>query len=286
MNLVVEVGQIMFARPVTDLVLVATRSAVAVGATAVGLLQELLVLALQVLLEEDASDLKVRVLVSKTGLFLSKRRVEIGVVVDLPRAADAGVEQLGRLAVSLQRVRIEKVSPFRRQGQSALAVAQINHLDEPLIVEVLKGVVRKIEIVFRHDAERTDGSQRAAVFAVKLVDSIAVNDQFPLVAARQVEVAHQAVARIVFIPVARVVTRAAIRRHDPARRIRVDHPIERQTSLPPCLVLLFGLSVKTPWQFLRGVVQGSAWAPGRFAATFRAWSCGNPGSRPLRRSSL
>src|SRR5882672_8173391 len=45
MNLVVEVRQIVFARPVTDLVLVATRSAVAVGATAVGLLQELLVLA-------------------------------------------------------------------------------------------------------------------------------------------------------------------------------------------------------------------------------------------------
>ena len=43
MNLVVEVRQIVLARPVTDLVLVATRSAVAVGATAVGLLQELLV---------------------------------------------------------------------------------------------------------------------------------------------------------------------------------------------------------------------------------------------------
>ena len=61
MNLVVEVRQIVFARPVTDLVLVATRSAVAVRATAVGLLQELLVLALQVLFEDDASDLKVRV---------------------------------------------------------------------------------------------------------------------------------------------------------------------------------------------------------------------------------
>ena len=55
MHLLIEVRQIVLARPVTDLVLVATRSAVAVGATAVRLLQELLVLALQVLLEEDAS---------------------------------------------------------------------------------------------------------------------------------------------------------------------------------------------------------------------------------------
>ena len=33
-------------------------------------------------------------------------------------------------------------------------------------------------------------------------------------------------------------------------------------------MLLFGLSVKTPWQLLRGVVQGSGEAPGRFAAGF------------------
>jgi hypothetical protein len=35
------------------------------------------------LLEDDASDLEVRVLVSKTGFFLTKRRVEVRVVVDL-----------------------------------------------------------------------------------------------------------------------------------------------------------------------------------------------------------
>ena len=82
--MVLEVRQIVLARPVSDLVLVAARPAVAVRPVAVVVLQKLLVLALQVLLEEDASDLKVRVLVSKTGLLLSKRRVEIRVVVDLP----------------------------------------------------------------------------------------------------------------------------------------------------------------------------------------------------------
>jgi len=45
-------------------------------------------------------------------------------------------------------------------------------------------------------------------------------------------------------------------------------------------MLLLWLSVKTPWQWLRGVVQGSAEAPRRFAATFRAWSR-DPGSWPL-----
>jgi hypothetical protein len=34
------------------------------------------------------------------------------------------------------------------------------------------------------------------------------------------------------------------------------------------------LSVKTPWQCLRGAVQGSAKAPGRVAAAISAWSLG------------
>jgi hypothetical protein len=102
-------------------------------------------------------------------------------------------------------VRIEQVSPFSRERQSAFAVAQVNEVDEPLIVKVVQGVVRKIEIVFRYDAKCTDDSQRAAVFAVELVDSLAINNQLSLVATRQVEVAHQGFPRIVFITVAWVV---------------------------------------------------------------------------------
>jgi hypothetical protein len=69
-HLVVEVRQIVLARPVTDLVLVAARPAVAVRSVAVVILEELLVLALQVLLENDASNLEFRVLVSKASFFL------------------------------------------------------------------------------------------------------------------------------------------------------------------------------------------------------------------------
>ena len=39
--------------------------------------------------------------------------------------------------------------------------------------------------------------------------------------------------------------------------------------------------MKTPWQWLRGVVQQATEAPGCVAVAFRAWSCGNPGSGPL-----
>ena len=84
MNVVVEVRQIVLACPVTDLILVAARPAVAVRSVTVVVLQELLVLALQVLLENDASKRNVRMLVSQASFFLSKRRIEIRVVVDLP----------------------------------------------------------------------------------------------------------------------------------------------------------------------------------------------------------
>ena len=85
-----------------------------------------------------------------------------------------------------------------------------------------------VEVLFGHDAEGADGGQRAAVLAVQLVDAIAVDDQLALVAARQVEVVHQAVARIVVVPVTLVVHArppvVAIR-----SRVRADHPIEGQT---------------------------------------------------------
>jgi hypothetical protein len=66
-NLVIEVRQIVLARPVAELVPVAGWTAIGVGAIAVGLLQEFLVLAFQILFEDDAPDLEVGVLVSKTG---------------------------------------------------------------------------------------------------------------------------------------------------------------------------------------------------------------------------
>ena len=48
-----------------------------------------------------------------------------------------------------------------------------------------------------HDAEGANGGQRAAVLALQFVDTVAQSDQLALFAARQVEVAHQALARVI-----------------------------------------------------------------------------------------
>ena len=81
-DLAVEVRQVVLARPVADLVLVAAGSAVASGAVAV-VVQELLVLPLQVLFEDNAPNLEHVVLVSEASFLMPKRCVEIRVVVDL-----------------------------------------------------------------------------------------------------------------------------------------------------------------------------------------------------------
>jgi hypothetical protein len=99
-------------------------------------------------------------------------------------------------------------------------------------------------------------------------------DSTPTPAARQIQVVHQGVARIAVVPVALVVharalialTRSVVARIIPSG---VGH-----SSLLASM-LLAGSSVKTPRQGLRGVIQGSAEAPGRIAAAFRRVVCAN-----------
>jgi hypothetical protein len=93
-DLAIEVRQVVFARPLANLVLVAVGAAIAVGASAVAFLEELLVLALQVLLEHDAPDLEAALLLSEPGFLLAVCRVEIRVVVDFALAAHTRIERL------------------------------------------------------------------------------------------------------------------------------------------------------------------------------------------------
>jgi hypothetical protein len=93
-HLVIEVRQVVLARPVADLVLAAIGPAVAVRTVAVVVLQELLVPTFEVLLEDDAADPEIRMLVSEAGFLLAECRVEIRIVVDLAGATDASVERL------------------------------------------------------------------------------------------------------------------------------------------------------------------------------------------------
>ena len=72
---------------------------------------------------------------------------------------------------------------------------QRNAKGDDAAAPVFERVVVDVEGVFGHSPERTDGGQRPAMVAVQLVDVFTDHDQLALLAARQVEVVHQALAR-------------------------------------------------------------------------------------------
>jgi hypothetical protein len=86
-DLPIEVRQVVLVGPPADIVLVSVRPAVAVGAPSVVFLQELLILAFQFLLEDDASNLGPVVLVAGPCLLLPVGRIEIRVPMDLARGS-------------------------------------------------------------------------------------------------------------------------------------------------------------------------------------------------------
>src|SRR5690606_28425730 len=75
MDPLVEVRQVVVLRPIANLSLGAVRTAIAVGASTVVFLQELLVLALQILLKDDAANLEVVMFLAESDFFLPVRRI-------------------------------------------------------------------------------------------------------------------------------------------------------------------------------------------------------------------
>ena len=146
-----------------------------------------LILALQILFEDDAPNLQSVVLTPKSGFLLPVRRVEVRVVLYFALPADARIERLGRLVLAIRRMRVEQVSALVRERQAALVVAEVHRFDEALVAQVFERVMVDIQVLLGYDAKGAERGQRAAVLAVQLVDTVADRDQLPLLPARQVE---------------------------------------------------------------------------------------------------
>jgi len=117
------------------------------------------------------------------------------------------------------------------------------------------------------DAKCTNGSRRAGVLAVELVDSIAVKRPFPArhrAAGPDRASSHRG---ILVITVACVVHAWQFVVEIP--RVVFARIILSGTGHPSLLALLFGLAVNTPWQYPRGLVQGCAEAPIRQLTLYR-----------------
>jgi hypothetical protein len=118
-------------------------------------------------------------------------------------------------------------------------------------------------------------ASNAAVLAIQLEYTAAIDCELALLASWQVEVPHQGFARIVIIPVAVLVHARPFLIAIPARRTRADRSIERQTSAPSFARLaLVGFVREDALAVSARGCSGSAEAPGRVAAAISAWSRG------------
>src|SRR5690348_813502 len=96
----VVVGEIVFARPASDLLGAPSWPAITVPSTAIALLEEPLVVALQLVVEDHATDAPA--LVPQALLGPSVGTIDVDVVRQLSRLPEAGVEGLARLVGALR----------------------------------------------------------------------------------------------------------------------------------------------------------------------------------------
>ena len=198
-------------RPLADFFLVAVRPSVTISPVAVVVLQEVLVIPLEVLFKDDAADLDVSVLLSETRFLLAIRGVQVGVVIEFARAVHARVKCLGLTLVAPSVIGVEQVATLVRENDCLVVFVERNGPDQTFVAQVVEGVaVRRVvsvtsKVALGHDAERADHRQCAAVLAVQLVHVIAVDDQLARLAAWQVKVVHQPVARVMVGPATLVV---------------------------------------------------------------------------------
>src|SRR5262245_442034 len=241
----VEVRQVVLTCPRLDLSCVTIGSSVAVGAAPVVLLQEGLILALQVLFQDDAAD--VCSFLSQAILDAQISGVQRGVVRQLARPEDVRVERLLPLVVAIAAMRVEQMLPSVSQRHSSLASVEGDAADQSLVAQVPQAFITRIpDVALRHDPECACGAECAAVLQVQFVAVIAVENELAFEATRQVELSEEDVARVV-VPLTRVaitVTRIVVT----LSRVIIKRIIRRTApELYPMHVDVTWILVAVPW---------------------------------------
>src|SRR5882672_6194580 len=159
---VVEVGQIVLARPLLDLAVVATGPPIIVPAISIPFLKELLVLTLQLALEGHATDLRTTVAKSVAGLAVGA--VHTRVVRQLS-AVDAAAERVPTPVFSIALMRFQKLAAVFGEDDAALTLIERYGRDKPFVAQVVQAVLSWVEqfiawvtqVALGHDAKRADG---------------------------------------------------------------------------------------------------------------------------------
>ena len=215
-NVPIVVRQLVFPRPTCNLFRLTVRPAVAVLLAAIALVQEPLIVAIELVVEDDASN--PTALAAETFLDALVGAIDVGIMRQLARLSDTGVEGLAGLVgavVTLVAVGLEQVTSAVRQRDGAIVRAERARPNQSLSLEMPSAPTRTIGIVAQvmqislgHNPKGADGPQHAALGAVDLIDTVALPNRSAFASTWQVEVFREHVTRVeILIPIA--IARAA-----------------------------------------------------------------------------
>jgi len=142
MHLIIEVGQVVLARPFPNLLHRPIRPAVAVASASIALLQEALVLTLQLAVQGDPED--ARIAPTQAISRVQIRPIHLGIVRALARPVGAGIEPLAVFGVPCPTA-FEKAAATVCEGDGSLTSIQWHALDESLLLEVAEVSVTHVE---------------------------------------------------------------------------------------------------------------------------------------------
>jgi hypothetical protein len=171
MQLVVEVRQVVLARPLTDLICGSIGVSVVVVSVLVALVQPALVLALELVVEDDALD--VGAALQQARLCLAVGAIDLEVVLEFTRARQARVEGLVVLVVAVSMALEKAAAIFRQDHRPITITGHPDGLDQPLLAKVSqvarawigRSIVVIPEITTGDHSKRTNGRERTRLRA-------------------------------------------------------------------------------------------------------------------------
>jgi hypothetical protein len=203
MDVLIEVREVVFERPLLDLPLVPIRVSVVVVAIPIALVEPLLILALELVVQDDALDVGVAFVQALSDAQVSL--VYLRVVFELALAFEARIELLARVVV-VDSMGLQQVPAAVGQNDGDIAPAVQPHgVDQTLLAEVPKVAAAGIglapgmvaQLTRGHHPKRANGGQRAGLRAAQRVLAFTrVVHNLSLASTWQVEVAHKYVARV------------------------------------------------------------------------------------------
>ena len=133
-HLVIEVRQVVLARPFADLVVGPIGVSVVIGTVAIALVEPLLVLTLELVVENDPFDARITLRQPLRRAFV--RAIDLEVVFQLPLPFNATPERLAVTVVAVTMVFEQAPAVFRQRRGILARAGHPNHLDQPLLAEV------------------------------------------------------------------------------------------------------------------------------------------------------